>query len=96
MSHDDCDSSARLKKLPASDASPSTSGWIDLNASDDTDDPLGTGPTADALRAVLDVADQVIMPIETEPLNSSKPTGGRWRTPVVRHDNLHSRASADG
>ncbi|ULN44691.1 hypothetical protein MI149_29800 (plasmid) [Mycolicibacterium crocinum] len=100
MSHDDCDSLARLKNLPASNRHRTRlhrpPGWIDLNASDDPADPLGTGPTADALRAVLDVADQVIMPIETEPLNSSTPTGGRWRTPVVRHDTLHSRARADG
>ena len=32
-------------------------------------DPLGRGPAADALRAVLDMADQVIVPIETEPLS---------------------------
>ena len=46
-----------------------TPGWIDLDSDDDSSDPLGKGPAADVLRAVLDMADQVIVPIETEPLS---------------------------
>lgn len=45
-----------------------TPGFIDLNPDDDSIDPLGQGPAADALRAVLDSADDVIVPIEPEPL----------------------------
>ena len=40
-----------------------------LNTNGDGADPLGSGPAADVLRAVLDMADQVIVPIETEPLS---------------------------
>ena len=45
-----------------------TPGWIDLSGADDGTDVLGTGSSADALRAVLEVADLVIVPIEPEPL----------------------------
>ncbi|MFI6960027.1 ParA family protein [Nocardia sp. NPDC050408] len=46
-----------------------TPGWLDMAESDDTRDPLGEGPAGDALRAVLDVADHVIIPITPEPLS---------------------------
>ena len=46
-----------------------TPGWIDLDGDDGAADPLGQGPAADVLRAVLEMADQVIVPIETEPLS---------------------------
>ncbi len=51
---------ARLRRHPP--------GWIDLSGADDGTDVLGTGSSADALRAVLEVADLVIVPIEPEPL----------------------------
>ena len=70
QAHDDLDGLSRLKDLPGiQHVYVDTPGWIDLNAGDDSSDPLGSGPSADALRAVLDVADQVIVPIETEPLS---------------------------
>ena len=59
-----------------------TPGWIDLDADADGSDPLGRGPAADVLRAVLDMADQVIVPIETEPL-SFDPTA-RTITKVIQ------------
>ncbi|MBF6137827.1 ParA family protein [Nocardia otitidiscaviarum] len=44
-----------------------TPGWI--GQEDDEDgDGLGTGASADALRAVLDLADHVLVPVEPEPL----------------------------
>lgn len=49
-----------------------TPGWFDLRDKDNDDaggDLLGTGTSADALRAVLDVSDFVIVPITTEPLS---------------------------
>ena len=70
QAHDDLAGLANLKNLPGiKHVYVDTPGWIDLNAGEDEPDPLGRGPAADALRAVLDVADQVIVPIETEPLS---------------------------
>ncbi|MGV9336521.1 ParA family protein [Nocardia sp. NPDC003726] len=46
-----------------------TPGWLDMADPDDTRDPLGEGPAGDALRAVLDCADHVIVPITPEPLS---------------------------
>ena len=67
---DDLDGLKRLKELPGIEhVYVDTPGWIDLTGGDDTSDPLGTGSGADALRVVLDVADRVIIPIETEPLS---------------------------
>lgn len=46
-----------------------TPGWLDLEDEDDeTGDGLGVGRSADVLRAVLDSADHVIVPLEPEPL----------------------------
>jgi chromosome partitioning protein len=68
--HDDLDGLKKLKDLPGiKHVYVDTPGWIDLDADDDSTDPLGRGPAADVLRAVLDMADQVIVPIETEPLS---------------------------
>ena len=70
QAHDDIDNLKRIKDLPGiQQVNVDTPGWIDLTAGDNGADPLGRGPAADALRAVLDVADQVIVPIETEPLS---------------------------
>jgi chromosome partitioning protein len=68
--HEDLDELRNIKHLPGiKHVYVDTPGWIDLEAGANTGDPLGRGPAADALRAVLDVADQVIIPIETEPLS---------------------------
>lgn len=70
QAHDDLTGLARLKNLPGiQHVYIDTPGWIDLYAGDDDSDPLGRGPAADALRTVLDIADRVIVPIETEPLS---------------------------
>jgi chromosome partitioning protein len=71
QAHDDLAGLARIKDLPTiKHVYIDTPGWIDLDAgAGAAADPLGRGPAADALRAVLDVADQVIIPIETEPLS---------------------------
>ena len=71
QAHDDLDGLQEAQGCcPASTTSTSTppagSTWT---ADDDRSDPLGRGPAADVLRAVLDMADQVIVPIETEPLS---------------------------
>jgi chromosome partitioning protein len=70
QAHDDLDGLKRLNELPGiKHVYVDTPGWIDLEAGENTGDPLGRGPAADALRVVLDVADTVIVPIETEPLS---------------------------
>lgn len=70
QAHDDIAGLAKLKNLPGIEhVYVDTPGWIDLNAGDDNSDPLGSGPAAEALRTVLDIADQVIVPIECEPLS---------------------------
>jgi chromosome partitioning protein len=66
----DLDGLRNIKSLPGiKHVFVDTPGWIDLDPGDDTTDPLGRGPSADVLRTVLDMADQVIVPIETEPLS---------------------------
>ena len=70
QAHDDISNLKRIRNLPGiQQVFVDTPGWIDLNAGESTADPLGEGKAADALRAVLDVADDVIVPIETEPLS---------------------------
>jgi chromosome partitioning protein len=70
QAHDDVEGLAKLKDLPGiQHVYVDTPGWIDLDGGTDSSDPLGRGPAADVLRAVLDMADQVIVPIETEPLS---------------------------
>lgn len=67
--HDDLEGLKKLKDLPGiKHVYVDTPGWIDLDDGDSAD-PLGRGPAADVLRTVLDMADQVIVPIETEPLS---------------------------
>jgi chromosome partitioning protein len=68
--HDDLEGLKNLKNLPGiKHVYVDTPGWIDLESDDHSADPLGRGPAADVLRTVLDMADQVIVPIETEPLS---------------------------
>lgn len=70
QAHNDLAGLAGLKDLPGiREVYIDTPGWIDLRPGGDHSDPLGKGPAADALRAVLDVADQIVVPIETEPLS---------------------------
>ncbi|WP_072691666.1 ParA family protein [Rhodococcus marinonascens] len=70
QAHDDLAGLRQLGQLPGiRHVYVDTPGWIDLNGADDTSDPLGRGPAADALRTVLEVADHVIVPMETEPLS---------------------------
>ena len=70
QAHDDVTGLHQLNELPGiGHVYVDTPGWIDLDGGEDTSDPLGRGPAADALRAVLEVADLVIVPMETEPLS---------------------------
>lgn len=70
QAHDDIEGLSRIKDLPGIEhVYVDTPGWIDLSGGGDSADPLGRGPAAEVLRAVLDMADQVIVPIETEPLS---------------------------
>jgi chromosome partitioning protein len=83
QAHDDLDGLKRLGELPGiQHVYVDTPGWIELETGDDTAEPLGRGPAADALRVVLDIADCVIVPMETEPL-SFDPTA-RTINKVVR------------
>ncbi|MFJ9128201.1 ParA family protein [Streptomyces sp. NPDC102340] len=68
QAHDDLSGLAALSRIPsAQHVFVDTPGWLDL-ADDDGTDPLGKGAAADALRAVLSNATDVIVPIEPEPL----------------------------
>ncbi|MHB9752856.1 nucleotide-binding protein [Streptomyces sp. BYX5S] len=68
QAHDDLSGLAALSRIPSAEhVFVDTPGWLDL-ADDDGDDPLGKGAAADALRAVLSNATDVIVPIEPEPL----------------------------
>lgn len=69
QAHDDLAGLRKLNDLPGvRHVYVDTPGWIDLGSANG-DDPLGNGPGAEALRAVLDVADHVIVPLEPEPLS---------------------------
>ena len=69
QAHDDLPQLRMLKDLPGIEhVYVDTPGWIDLAPDDGRSDPLGRGPAADVLRAVLDMADLVVVPIEPEPL----------------------------
>jgi chromosome partitioning protein len=69
QAHDDLPGLKKLKNLPGiKHVYVDTPGWIDLAPDDGSSDTLGKGPAADVLRAVLDMADLVIVPIEPEPL----------------------------
>ncbi|MET9290706.1 ParA family protein [Streptomyces sp. NPDC003077] len=50
-----------------------TPGFLPLTDDGESIDPLGDGPVGDALRAVLDIADDVIVPLEPDPAGF-KPT----------------------
>ncbi|MFI6878474.1 ParA family protein [Streptomyces sp. NPDC050400] len=68
QAHDDLAGLAALSRIPsAQHVFVDTPGWLDL-AEDDGADPLGKGAAADALRAVLSNATDVIVPVEPEPL----------------------------
>lgn len=69
QAHDDpLDWLAQLNNLPAiAEVYVDTAGWFDLDP-DGAGDGLGNGHSADALRTVLDVTDEVLVPILTEPL----------------------------
>ena len=69
QAHDDpLEHLALLNNLPSIDeVYVDTAGWFDLDP-DGSGDGLGSGHSADALRTVLDVSDEVLVPILTEPL----------------------------
>jgi chromosome partitioning protein len=58
----------RLRQAKADIIIVDTPGFMPLTSEDDDEsiDPLGDGTTGDALRAILDVADDVIVPLEAE------------------------------
>lgn len=58
----------RLRRAKADIIIVDTPGFMPLRAegNDESIDPLGDGTTGDALRAILDVADDVIVPLEAE------------------------------
>ncbi|WP_280336078.1 ParA family protein [Nocardia wallacei] len=72
QAHADFDQLKRLRDLPGIDTVfVDTPGWLDVTdqqEQQDPRDPLGEGPAGDALRAVLECADMVVVPITTEPL----------------------------
>ncbi|MGW4635536.1 nucleotide-binding protein [Nocardia sp. NPDC004415] len=70
QAHEDLDELRRLRDLPGiNHVFVDTPGWIDMAPADDDSDPLGEGPAADAMRAVLEVADHVVVPITPDALS---------------------------
>ncbi|MER7671306.1 ParA family protein [Kitasatospora sp. NPDC096128] len=69
--YDDLDDLKRLREATAVDyVVVDTPGWYPPEARDDNSgDPIGEGRGPDAIRAALDNADHVIVPIETEPMS---------------------------
>ncbi|SFD74137.1 ParA family protein [Streptomyces aidingensis] len=57
----------RLRKAKADIVIVDTPGFLPLAEDGESIDPLGDGPVGDALRAVLDIADDVIVPLEPDP-----------------------------
>lgn len=57
----------KLRKARADIILIDTPGFMPLSEDGESIDPLGEGPVGDALRAVLDVADDVIVPLEVDP-----------------------------
>lgn len=71
QAHDDIDGLRNMTALPGIDhVYVDTPGWIGIegDGANESADPLGSGSAADALRAVLEVADHVLIPVEPEPL----------------------------
>ncbi|PBC35949.1 peptide transporter [Rhodococcus sp. ACPA4] len=69
QAHDNPKVLSQLHNLPGiSHVYVDTPGWIDFSSNGDGADSLGSGASGDALRAVLSIADLVIVPIEPEPL----------------------------
>ncbi|GAA2264812.1 ParA family protein [Streptomyces amakusaensis] len=69
----------KLRRAKASIIVIDTPGFLPLGEDGESIDPLGDGPVGDALRAVLDIADDVIVPLEPDPAGF-KPT----RTTIER------------
>ncbi|ART74422.1 peptide transporter (plasmid) [Mycobacterium dioxanotrophicus] len=73
QAHDDIDGLRKLRNLRGVKyVYVDTPGWIDM-AGNGGADTLGDGKASDALRAVLDVADLAVIPMQPEPL-CYKPT----------------------
>ncbi|GAA4992123.1 chromosome partitioning protein [Nonomuraea thailandensis] len=73
QAHDDIAGLSNLRLIPGvTDVWVDTPGWMPI-LSDRGEDPFGEGDAGRALRAVLDNADDVLVPIEPEPL-SFEPT----------------------
>jgi chromosome partitioning protein len=65
--YDDLEGLKRLREVSTvRHAIVDTPGWMPPSARKAKADPLGTGPIADAIRATLDAADFIIVPIEPE------------------------------
>ncbi|MFF4651497.1 ParA family protein [Streptomyces sp. NPDC001380] len=108
QAHDDPAGLAALHLIPsARHVFVDTPGWLDLSGRTDPGErcPLGEGPAAEALRAVLDHAHDVIVPIEPEPLGFEptqrtiervvKPRGLPFRVVVNNWDPRDGRADLE-
>jgi len=60
------DNLKRLRRAKADIVLVDTPGFLPLNKDKESIDPLGDGSVGDALRAILDVADDVIVPLEPD------------------------------
>ena len=93
QAHDDLDGLKQLQQPARHPARVRRHPWLDRpqRRRRRFGDPLGRGPAADALRTVLDVADQVIVPIETEPLSFDPTARTINKVLAPAQDSLHRR-----
>jgi len=69
QAHSDTGALARLRDIPgAQHVFVDTPGWLDLSGNQSAGDPLGDDQAGRALRSVLSGADDVLVPMVTEPL----------------------------
>ncbi|MGW0359252.1 ParA family protein [Nocardia nova] len=106
QAHSDLDRLRKLRELKGIDhVFVDTPGWLDMADESDAKDPLGVGPAGDALRAVLECADVVIVPITPEPLTFDptartirkviEPRGLKYRVVVNAWDPRDGEADRD-
>jgi chromosome partitioning protein len=63
---DNIDQLRRLRRAKADIIVVDTPGFMPLKDADESIDPLGDGTVGNSLRAILDIADDVIVPLEAE------------------------------
>lgn len=106
QAHSDTASLSRLREIPgAQHVFVDTPGWLDLSGDRSAADPLGDDQAGRALRAVLAGADDILVPMEPEPLcfqptqrtieTVVKPLGKPFRVVINNWDPRDGRADLE-